>query len=241
MVLTAGDDPVRAASAGSTGTLGTTTSTVATPGPSLVPPAGGSATTSTKTEPTAPLVPGQDKPPTLWVYDSGPVPPFHSLIASTENWSGVDFGDEGARQKPISAAPDGDGGLRVTWKGGSPGQIYLQNVADARDLTSYVNSGGALVFDVVVHQPPADRTTVAVHCIYPCASEVEATKLFRDMHPGSRTTVKIPLTCFTAHGLNAAMVNTPFLVYTGGAFDATFSDVRWESAVPDAIPCADLG
>ena len=244
VVLLSDVQPAERAAAGSVadGTTTTTTRTTtetssATSTPSVAPPAGGTAGTSTRTEPTAPTGP---KPPTLWVYDSGPVPPFHSLIASTDNWAGVDFGDEGARQTPITAKPDGDGGLRVTWNGGSPGQIYLQNVADARDLRPYVDAGGALVFDVVVHTAPADRTTVAVHCIYPCVSEVEATTLFRGIPPGGKVTVKIPLTCFTANGLNAAMVNTPFLVYTAGAFDATFSDIRWEPSVPDAIPCTDL-
>jgi molecular chaperone DnaK len=238
LILTAGSEPLHQASAGSslTGSDSTTTTSTAV-APSIAPPAGGSRSTSTRTEPTHQ---SQSDLPTLWVYNNGPVPPFHSLIASTDNWSGVDFGEEGARQKPIAAGPDGQGGLRVKWAGGSPGQIYIQNIADARDLTSYVSSRGALVFDAVVHTAPADRTTVAVHCIYPCASEVEATKVFRGMPPGGKVTVKIPLTCFTAHGLNAAMVNTPFLVYTAGAFDATFSNIRWEANVTDATPCKDL-
>jgi hypothetical protein len=207
--------------------------TSAAAAPSLAPPAGGTATTSTVRGPTSTV------PPTLWVYDNGPVPPFHTLISSTDDWAGIDFGAEGARQNLIAATP-GAGGLRVTWTGGSAAQIYLQNVADARDFTSYVDTGGALVFDTVVHTPPAERTTLAVHCIFPCASEVEATTLFRSLPTGGKRTVKIPLACFTAKGLNAAMVNTPFLVYTAGTFDATFSDIRWEPAVPDAIPCAEL-
>jgi hypothetical protein len=39
------------------------------------------------------------------------------------------------------------------------------------------------------------------------------------------------------------MVNTPFLVYSVGAFDATFSDVRWEAGAansPNATPCSAL-
>jgi beta-glucosidase len=174
------------------------------------------------------------------VYDNGPVPPYHSLIGSEDNWAGTDFGSEGARHNPIAVAPDNSGGLRVTWTGGAAGQIYLQNVADARDMTSYVDNGGALVFDAVVHKPPTERTAIGVHCIHPCVSEVEATTLFRDLPVERRTTVKIPLTCFTAKGLNAQMVNTPFLVLTSGAFDVTFSDIRWEAGVPDAIPCSGL-
>ncbi|TDV44938.1 Hsp70 family protein [Actinophytocola oryzae] len=208
------------------------TSTSDSPAPSLAPPVGGTATTSKKTAAVA--------LPTLWVFDGGPVAPFHSLIASTDNWAGIDFGEGGASQHPISAMPDEAGDLRVRWAGGSPGQIYLQNIADARDLTSYVDNGGALVFDTVVHTPPAARTTVAVHCIYPCAAEVEATALFRGLPTEQKTTLRIPLSCFVDKGLDAEMVNTPFLVYTAGVFDATFSDVRWEAHVSDATPCKDL-
>lgn len=235
VLMTTGDpNAEETTDAGSGTTPAPVTTTSAVNAPSIAPPAGGTAATSTKTEPTS------SAPPTLWVYDGAPVLPFHSLISSAaDNWAGTDFGAEGARQDLIAVAPDADG-LRVTWTGGSPAQIYLQNVADARDLTSYVDAGGALVFDTVVHSPPAERTTVAVHCIFPCASEVEATTLFRGLPAGQKTTVKIPLTCFTAKGLNAAMVNTPFLVYTAGAFDATFSDVRWEAGVADATPCTSL-
>jgi molecular chaperone DnaK len=179
-------------------------------------------------------------PPTLWVYDKGPVRPFHTLIASADNWAGTDFGEEGARHNPIAAKPDGQGGLRVTWAGGAAGQIYLQNIADAKDMTAYLKAKGALVFDAVVHAPPADRTTVAVHCVYPCAAEVEATKLFRDLPVERVATVKIPLSCFVDHGLKIANVNTPFLVYTGGLFDVTFSRIRWETNVSDATPCGSL-
>jgi molecular chaperone DnaK len=212
-----------------------TTMSSETAAPSLAPPAGGTATTSTLTVPTS------SAPPTLWLYDSGPVPPFHSLISSaTNNWTAVDFGMAGARQDLIAVVPDNAGGMRVTWTGGAPAQVYLQNVADARDLTSFVSNGGALVFDTVVHSLPTERTAVAVHCIFPCASEVDASTVFRDLPVGQKTTVKIPITCFTAKGLSAAMVNTPFLVYTTGAFDATFSDIRWEANVPDATPCSDV-
>jgi molecular chaperone DnaK len=178
---------------------------------------------------------------TLWVYDSGPVPPYHNLISSSmDNWTGTEFGAEGASQPLITATPDGDGGIRVAWAGGAPAQLYLQDVADSQDLRSYVDNGGALVFDTVVHTPPADRTTVAVHCGYPCVSDVEATSLFRNLPAGKKSTVKIPLACFVDRGLNAAKVNTPFLVYTAGAFEATFSDIRWESGVTDATPCSAL-
>ena len=223
-----------------TGTSTPTTTTTTTP------PASSNAATEQATPPTysatteaaPPATPAGQ--PTLWVYNGGgPMPPFHSLIASSDDWGGIDFGAEGARQTPITAARESTG-LHVTWKGGSPGEIYLQDVANVHDFASYVDDGGALVFDTVVNTPPADRTTIGVHCKYPCASEVVATTLFRAMPAGQKTTVRIPLSCFTARGLNPARVDTPFLVYTGGAFDATFSDVRWETNVKNATPCTAL-
>jgi molecular chaperone DnaK len=244
VVLTSGE-PTQAgqqaeprANTGTSTPTTTTTTPAASSGTAANAPATPPPPTHSATTKAAPPV--STAPPTLWVYNnSAPVSPFHSLIASSDNWSGVDFGAAGARQTPIAAAPDG-AGLRVTWKGGSPAEIYLQDVATVRDFTSYVDNGGALVFDTVVHTPPADVTTIGVHCKYPCASSVLATTLFRTMPTGQKTTVKIPLNCFTARGLNAERVDTPFLVYTGGAFDATFSAVRWETNVKDAIPCDGL-
>ncbi len=181
-------------------------------------------------------------PPTLEVYtDEGPVSPYTSFIASADNWAGVDIAD-GATQKAISATP-GDDGLRVTWAGGAPGQVYLQNPTATEDKRAYLESDGALVFDAEVHTAPESLVKVGVHCGYPCAAEVEATRLFRALPTGERTTVTIPLSCFREKGLNLRAVNTPFLVYTTGAFDVTFSAVHWEPGAagdPGAIRCADL-
>lgn len=175
--------------------------------------------------------------PTLRIYDRGPVAPYHALIASGESWSGTEVAPTGARHTAIAAEPDDVGDLRVSWAGGAPGQIYMQDVANTRDLASYVNSG-ALVFDTVVHKAPTGRVTMAVHCAWPCASEVDTTALFLSLPEGRRATVQIPLRCFAK--LNSSSVNTPFLVYTSGAFDATFTNIRWVADVPDTTSCANL-
>jgi hypothetical protein len=153
----------------------------------------------------------------------------------------VDIAD-GATQKAISATPGADG-LRVTWAGGAPGQVYVQNPTATEDKQAYLDADGALVFDAVVHTPPESLVKLGVHCGYPCAAEVEATHLFRELPAGERATVTIPLSCFEEKGLNMRAVNTPFLVYTTGAFDVTFSAVRWEPGAadnPGATRCADL-
>ena len=183
-------------------------------------------------------------PTTMKVFADGEaVAPYRAFIGSQENWSGLNFGPEGVQQGVIRAAGDGQDGLRLTWAGGSWGQFYLQNPTSAANRKSYVDNKGGLVFDAVVHQPPSSLVTLAVHCVYPCVAEVEATDLFRGLTPGQRTTITIPLSCFMAKDLNPAKVNTPFLVYTTGTFDVTFADIRWAPDVADdpaATRCADL-
>jgi molecular chaperone DnaK len=181
-------------------------------------------------------------PPVLRIYHGGVVEPWAGFVASPDNWGGTELGPQGGRQTAITATPDGNG-LRTAWTGSAPAQVYLQNVAGPRNLKSYVDARGALVFDVLVHRPPAGRITLAVHCLYPCAAEVPATALFRKLPAKERTTVTIPLSCFTKAGLDPTRVNTPFLVYADARFDVTFSEVHWQpgaATTPEATACEDL-
>ncbi|GGS30316.1 Hsp70 family protein [Actinokineospora fastidiosa] len=203
-------------------------------GGSETPPANAGTTTTTANG--APPVAATEP---LRVYDDGVITPYHGLVASSENWGGNELNGEGAAEQATISAVSGDG-LRVTWTGGTPAQVYLQSRPGGRNLKSYVDDNGALVFDVVVHTPPASGLKVASHCVYPCAAELPATDLFKAMKPGERSRVVIPLSCFTAAGLDPTRVDTPFLVYTDGAFEATFSDIGWipgAAADPAALAC----
>jgi hypothetical protein len=176
------------------------------------------------------------------MLDGVVVRPWVGLVSSEENWDGTRISPEGARQGPISATWDDARGLRVTWTD-APGELYLQTSADPQNLQSYVDTNGALVLDVTVHEPPSDHTVIGTLCGYPCGGEVVVTTLFQDLTPEQPTTIRIPLNCFTAEGLDPTKVDTPFLVYTEKPFDATFSDIRWEpgsATSPDATPCASL-
>ena len=181
----------------------------------------------------------------LQVFDGHAVDPYVGLIASAVNWGGSKITAEGAEQSPtIIARPTEDAdGLHVSWAGDGPAQFYLQTVSGTQDLQSYVDSEGALVFDVTVQEAPTDGTTLAVHCVYPCGAEVAATNVFQQLPKGEPSTVKIPLACFASAGLDPKHVNTPFLVYAETRFEATFTNVRWESGAAnddDSTPCADL-
>ncbi|MEU4832501.1 exo 1,3/1,4-beta-D-glucan glucohydrolase [Streptosporangium sp. NPDC023615] len=184
----------------------------------------------------------------LEIFNRTDVAPYRSLIGSAENWGGTEIGADGRAAHAEIAVEPADvnvqqDGLKATWSGTGPAQIYMQDPAGGSDLRGYLNAGGALVFDTIVHQAPAARTVLSVHCVYPCLSEVVATSLFQGIPVGTRTTVKIPVSCFAAGGLDLEAVNTPFLVYTDGAFSASFANVRWvpkAAGDPDARKCEDL-
>jgi beta-glucosidase len=82
-----------------------------------------------------------------------------------------------------------------------------------------------------------------MHCVYPCLSEAEGTSLFTSLAGTGKHTVKIPLSCFDTGALDFTSINTPFLLYTEGTFEAAFANVKW---VPggakdaDATPCSAL-
>jgi molecular chaperone DnaK len=242
LLLVPGDDQTRQTAAPVSTTSTTTTPETSstapeTSGTTVVPPGTVAGTVDGAAGAAGPRDGTDSTPPPLRLLDSGIVKPWVGVISSDENWDGTRIGANGARQGPISAT--WDGGLHVTW-GDAPGELYLLTGDDPQNLQSYVDAGGALVFTVTVHEPPADNTTMSVFCDYPCGGDVVVTNLFRNLQPEQPTTVRIPLSCFTAGGLDATRVDTPFVVHTEKPFDATFADIRWEATAATTTSCANL-
>ena len=100
-----------------------------------------------------------------------------------------------------------------------------------------------MVFDTIVTKAPTARTVISAHCVYPCFSEAAITKVFTDRADGAKHTVKVPLSCLDTGSLDFDHINTPFLVYTEGAMEAAFANVRWVPGAAkdaDALKCGDL-
>ncbi|SDG08309.1 beta-glucosidase [Lentzea fradiae] len=180
----------------------------------------------------------------LEIFNRTDIAPYKSLIGSPENWGGTEIGPDGQAahaeinvvQSDVNVQQDA---LKTTWTGTGPGQVYLQS-PEVADLRGYGNANGAVQFDVIVHSAPVNRTVISSHCVYPCLAEFDATQVFRDLPAGQKATIKIPVSCFEGKGLDLENVNTPFLVYTDGAFQASFANIRWVPQAgddPDALPC----
>lgn len=187
----------------------------------------------------------------LELFNRVDVSPYKSYIGSPDNWGGTEIGSDvnavvshrniNVRTSDVNVQQDA---RKVQWMGTGPGQFYISDPAGGSDLRAYLNAKSALVFDTIVTQAPTARTVLSMHCVWPCYSEVEATKLFSDLAAtGQKSTVKIPLECFNNGALDFENVNTPFLVYTEGALTAAFANVRWEPNAADdadAKACSDL-
>ncbi|MEB3367752.1 Hsp70 family protein [Saccharopolyspora mangrovi] len=202
------------------------------------------ATTGGEDDPVQGAVAQKPAPPEgpLRVYEGKTLEPFAGYLGSDMNWGGSYIDEEGTEQGTIikAAADPANAGMRVSWLEDKPAQMYLQTNSPRgpMDLTAYSENGGALIFDAIVHSPPAGQTTkIGMHCEFPCRSDVPASHLFAGMPLEQRTTVKIPLSCFVGGGLDPRRVNTPFLVWSQRKMDITFANVRVEAQVPDATPC----
>ncbi len=95
-----------------------------------------------------------------------------------------------------------------------------------------------LRFDTIVSQAPAGKVAVGMQ-----GTLLDATALFARLAGKGKQTVKIPLACFTAQGLDLQRVDTPFVVTADAPFAAAFAniDVLKDAARDaDTLACAAL-
>ncbi len=177
----------------------------------------------------------------LQIYgNDGNVEPNVLQIGTPSAW-GMKVGNNG--QKALNAGnikvePTKVGsanGMKVTWMGGI-GQIFSQSKT-AVDRFDYLEADGALVFDAVVHQAPADQVIMRVDCGYPCLGLMDTTDFFRKAPLEKQISVKLPLACFEKTGAKFGGINTPWLIFTNNTFSLSVANVRY---VPGAAKDADV-
>jgi beta-glucosidase len=139
----------------------------------------------------------------------------------------------------VSAGPRVDsptfqsGGITVTWTGGA-GQFYSQgDGGSGEDLISYINApNSALVYNVKSNAAPTGTVTTRIDCVFPCIGELDLTPAYTAISDGLWHELAVPLSCFETAGTDFSNVNTPFLVFTEGVWEADFATIRFE---PDHV------
>ncbi|MET0402788.1 MAG: putative glycoside hydrolase, partial [Cystobacter sp.] len=185
----------------------------------------------------------------LSLFEGGNMDKWVMRLGASSNWGGIDVvqgtNDVTSLQpNEIRANPVDFGGrqwaaVRAVWSG--TGQIYMQmqNGAEDRDLRSYFNAEGAVVFETKVDVAPASEVNLSMHCHHPCQGEVKITQTLRDLAGTGWRELAVPLKCFKT--MNFELVNTPFLLYTEGELDLTLANIRWEPNRAGNVSCDQTG
>lgn len=170
-------------------------------------------------------------------------------LGAPSNWSGVSMAlatgnSTSTPAQEITATPTDDrngrqwAAVRTQWNNAA-GQIYVQGAkgSETRDLRSFVNAAGALVFDVRVNTPPTAGMELRVDCIYPCRGAIDITQALAALPAGTWFEAAVPLHCFADRGTDFSLVNTPFLLYSSGQLSLSLGNIRWEPQRAGNVAC----
>ncbi|HUO87302.1 MAG TPA: exo 1,3/1,4-beta-D-glucan glucohydrolase [Thermoanaerobaculia bacterium] len=125
---------------------------------------------------------------------------------------------------------------RATWSG--RGMAWVALHADrALDLTREANGGLSLAFDVLVEKPPSQGVSLTMGCGAGCAGGVDIGPQLAAAAPGTWQTLRVPLRCFVAAGVDATRIDTPFSLVTSGELDLRFASVRLVTADDGPAEC----
>ena len=182
-------------------------------------------------------------------FTGGAVEPGWTVrIGAPSSWSNVVALATASSTEPpqgeITATPvDDQGGrqwaaVRARWNN-AMGQLYLQsqNENDKSDLMSYLNAGGAVVFEARVTTAPTDAVKMRVDCGYPCIGEIDVTAAMQAVPLNGWTELAVPLQCFADRGTDFSGINTPFLLYSSGQFELAVANIRWVPGRAGNVSC----
>ena len=127
----------------------------------------------------------------------------------------------------------------VTWSAGTPGGAALvaRGVKPIVLPAAAVNEG-ALQFDAIVAAAPQGKVTLAMQ-----DTSLDATSLFTRLAGKGKQSIKLPLACFTARGLQLERMDAPFAISAGAPFAVAIANIEiagGAATAPDAVRCAEL-
>jgi beta-glucosidase len=134
----------------------------------------------------------------------------------------------------------------VTWlagAGGAAGVAASRPALVARgskpvSLPAVAVRDGALQFDTMAAAAPQGRVLLAMQ-----DTALDATGLFTRIAGKGKQTVKVPLACFTARGLQLDRMDTPFSISADAPFAVAIANidiVGGAAATPDAVRCEEF-
>jgi beta-glucosidase len=111
-------------------------------------------------------------------------------------------------------------------------------------LSAYPDA--ALLFDLRLMQAPSGAVGLGMDCGEGCGGrrvEFDLRPLLRPLAPGDRLSLKIPLACFAALGMDLDRVEQPFVLSADAPFAAAIAHIRVQAGAArhgDALRCEQL-
>ncbi len=127
----------------------------------------------------------------------------------------------------------------VTWSAGAPqGAALVARGAKPIMIPEAAVRDGVLQFDAIVSAAPQGTVMLAMQ-----DTALDATRLFKRLAGKGKQSVKLPLACFTAHGLRLERMDAPFAISASAPFAVAIANIDiagGAATAPDAVPCEEL-
>jgi beta-glucosidase len=165
----------------------------------------------------------------LELFVWGDFPPYRAFVGSADSATPLGNADVPLAHADITATASEVNvqldARRIEWTGSGPAEFYLADRTGGSDLSDLDAAATAIVFDVIVHEPPAAEVVLRVDGAAGAATAT-VTEVLRRLPVGEKATVKVPLSSLQP-AADLTRVSRPFAVQTGGAFSASFANIRW--------------
>lgn len=127
----------------------------------------------------------------------------------------------------------------VTWAAGAPqGAALVARGAKPIVIPEAAVRDGVLQFDAIVSAAPQGTVTLAMQ-----DTALDATRLFKRLAGKGKQSVKLPLACFTARGLQLERMDVPFAISASAPFAVAIANIDiagGAATAPDAVSCEEL-
>ncbi len=121
---------------------------------------------------------------------------------------------------------------RITWW--SHGQFFAK-APTVQNLSRF--TGGALEFDVVLNDVPSSTVKLHMECNQPCRGSVDISAALAALPRGTKTTLSIPLDCFTQKGARLEAIDVPFSIESTGTLSLAVGNIRLRKTAPPGAAC----
>jgi beta-glucosidase len=164
--------------------------------------------------------------------------PWRTFVGDEVDWEIEVFGSSAAtaggnlRLKTFDRRKQEDS-IELSWLGRGVGvsQVYWRS-SESADFSALASQQGYLVIDAQLVTAPTSNVALRMDCEYPCAGEVDLTRVLEEAPLSQWQMLAIPLSCFVERGADLSKLSSPAVLVTDGALKLRISEVALRSGRP---------